>query len=80
MARVYQRLAETVKWFASLEILSFAVPAIARFEQLRRMKLPVAANDLRIAAMALEHGAILVMRNSADFAKVPGLVRDDWAA
>jgi tRNA(fMet)-specific endonuclease VapC len=34
--------------------------------------------DLRIAAIALAHDALLLSRNLKDFRKVPGLCVDDW--
>jgi tRNA(fMet)-specific endonuclease VapC len=79
IARAYLSFAETVRWLSRLEILTFSEPAVLRFEQLVTLKLRVGGNDLRIAAIALEHGATVVTRNKADFARVPGLTIVDWS-
>ncbi len=42
------------------------------------MKLNVGRNDLRLAALALELGAIVVTDNIRDFVRVPGLSWIDW--
>jgi len=34
--------------------------------------------DLRIAAISLANGLILLTRNLSDFAVIPGLVIEDW--
>jgi len=60
-------------------ILSFTVPAIQRYENLKRQKLRVAGKDLRIAAIVLETSAILVTRNRQDFQRVSGLIFEDWS-
>ncbi len=60
-------------------VVSFLEPAILRFRQLLRQKLNVRGMDLRIAAIALENGLIVVTRNRRDFGRVPALVIEDWS-
>jgi tRNA(fMet)-specific endonuclease VapC len=79
LAAVYQRMADTVHFYAALPILSFTEPAIFRYESLRAAHRRLGKNDLRIAAIALEHGATVVTRNVRDFKAVPGLTVEDWS-
>ena len=79
-AALYQRLANTVRFLARVSIITFSEAAIARYEMLRSFKLNIGKMDLRIAAIVLEHDAILVTRNSRDFARIAGLQFEDWAA
>lgn len=74
----YQSLADSVELLGAFSILPFNEVALARFEQLRKAKTNVKAMDLRIAAIALEHGAVVVTRNRRDFERVPGLGIEDW--
>lgn len=50
-----------------------------RYDGLRTQKLNVGANDLKIAAIALEHGLIVVTRNQRDYDRVPALVTENWS-
>ncbi len=77
LAQAYERLADTVHVLARFTILPFPTAAIARYEQLLRLRLNVRRMDLRIAAIVLEHGGTLVTRNTRDFSRVPGLVLED---
>lgn len=79
VAIAYQSLADSVRFLARFPILSYTERAIARYEQLDAMKLNVRKMDLRIAAIALENGCIVVTRNERDFRRVPGLVVENWA-
>lgn len=79
LARVYQRLSESVPFFARFQILSFTEPAIICYESLRTAHRRIGKNDLRISAIALEHGATIVTRNSRDFKHVAGLTIEDWS-
>ena len=45
---------------------------------LRRQGVRIGSMDLKIACIALVHGAILLTRNSSDFAHVPGLRIENW--
>ena len=80
LMRVYDRLVETVMFLSSIRILSFTEPAIARYEQLKSIRLHIGTMDLRIAAIALAYGATLVTRNVQDFQRIPGLIIEDWTA
>ncbi len=79
LARGYQGLTHFASLISRVAILSFTEPAILRFEQLLALRLNIAKNDLRIAAVALEHDATLVTRNLQDFQRIPGLKVEDWA-
>jgi tRNA(fMet)-specific endonuclease VapC len=79
LAHVYDRLTATVQALAGVRVLSFSKSAIQRYDQLRMQRLNVAKMDLRIAAIVLEHSAILVTRNTIDFQRVPGLQLEDWS-
>ena len=61
-------------------ILPFDTAAAAQFEQLRSLRLGVGTADLRIAAIALSAGELLLSRNLRDFERVPGLRVEDWLA
>lgn len=78
LARIYQHITDTVGFFSHLQIISFNEQGISIFESLKKRRLGVANMDLRIAAIALERGAILVTRNRRDFERVPGLQIEDW--
>src|SRR6516162_1989527 len=73
LAWAYRRLAANVRFLSQIRILDFDESAIQRYEQLKKRKLKIGRNDIRIAATALEHGAVLVTRNAKDFGQVPGL-------
>ena len=79
LARAYQHLTDAVCFFSRLKLLSFIESAIARYDDLRKAHGNIGKNDLRIAAIVLEHGATLVTRNVGDFQAIPGLKFEDWS-
>jgi tRNA(fMet)-specific endonuclease VapC len=79
MARAYAHLGEPVVRLARWPILPYTESAIARVSQLKVLRINVRLMELRIAAIALEHGAVVVTRNQRDFGRVPGLGVEDWS-
>ncbi len=79
-ARGYLRLRETVEFYQAIQLVDHTTAAVDYFEELRRQGIRIGTQDLRIAAIALAKGSILVSRNTWDFAQVPGLTLEDWAS
>lgn len=79
VAAAYRRLTDTLNELRNWPVVSFPVAAVNRYAALRKQKLNVGANDLKIASIAIESGATVVTHNVRDFARIPGVVIDDWA-
>ncbi|MDB5309092.1 MAG: hypothetical protein JWO38_3294 [Gemmataceae bacterium] len=75
----HARLAGTVRVLANWDVIPFSAAAVIRVQDLLRQRLNVGGNGLRIAAIALEAGAVVVTRNLRDFGRVPGLRCADWS-
>lgn len=76
----YARLHALLEDFNTRPVLEFDQRCAAHFEHLVRLKVRIGTMDLKIAAIALAHEALLLSRNLADFRKVPGLRVADWTA
>ncbi len=75
----------TIEDFASrLEVLPYTAKACQHYGQIRahleRAGRPIGINDLHIAAHARSEGLTLVTNNVAEFARVPGLLMENWVA
>jgi tRNA(fMet)-specific endonuclease VapC len=77
-ARAYERLHETIQYFATVRILSYDGAAVAQFEALRQQGVRIGTQDLRIAAICLTQQATRATRNQRDVGQVPGLATEDW--
>ena len=66
----------------ALDVLPLEVPADGAYgdvrTQLERIGQPIGGNDLLIAAHALALGCTVVTDNEREFARVPGLVVENW--
>jgi tRNA(fMet)-specific endonuclease VapC len=76
----YERLRTCFEFFRTWEILPLNIAAADKFNDLRRQKIRIGTQDLKIAAIALANDAILLSANLCDFQKIPGLRIENWLA
>ncbi len=74
----YGAFQATLSDLMPLRLLSFDDAAAAEFLRLKRTLRQVGTQDLKIAAIVLSVGGILVTRNQRDFVRIPDLVIADW--
>lgn len=74
----YAALQTSVAYFNNMQILPFDEAANTHYERLRKQKIRIGTQDLRIAAIALSVNGTVVTRNWKDFEKVPNLTLEDW--
>jgi predicted nucleic acid-binding protein len=79
-ALAYAAFQQTLRYFATWQVLDFSQAAFEQFSALRQQRIRIGSQDLRIAAITLTNAATLVTRNTRDFAQVPGLLIEDWSA
>ena len=73
-----EKLQELLTYYTSSSLLYFDDRAAAIFRGIKSLKPRGGTMDLRIAAIALSHGATLVTRNIRDFVGIPSLKIEDW--
>jgi tRNA(fMet)-specific endonuclease VapC len=61
------------------QVLEFSAEAEAHYADLKRQRVNIGAQDLKIASVALAVSGTVVTRNRRDFGKVPGLFIEDWS-
>ena len=74
----YEMMARIRKDFTILPIVGFDRAAATVFDRLQSQRIQLATMDMRIAAIALSGGLILLTRNRRDFGKVLELTMEDW--
>ena len=74
----YDRLAQQFEFLRAWRILPFDDRAADHFERLRKQRVRIGSQDLKIASIALAEGATLLSANLRDFRQVPGLLVEDW--
>ncbi len=61
-----------------LNLLPFDTISAALFHELLPAHKHIGTMDLKIAAICVTHGTLLLSRNLVDFQKVPGLRVENW--
>jgi tRNA(fMet)-specific endonuclease VapC len=74
----YQKLAKLIRFFAAFPLVDLEDPAAAKFDELRKSKVRIGTQDLKIACIALVNDALLLTANRQDFEQVPGLRFENW--
>lgn len=74
----YGRLRKLFTFLADWEIVSFDDPAVDEYERLRKQRVRIGAQDLKIASIALVLGTLPLSANLRDFRQVPGLRVENW--
>lgn len=75
---VYAQMQESLEAAVKMGVLPFDSDAATIFLGLRRAFRRIGSMDLKIAAIALTHEALLLSRNLRDFTPIPGLRVENW--
>lgn len=74
----YRKLERHLDLYRRVQVLGFDERAGTEFDHLRAARLRIGTMDLKIASIALAHGATVLTRNLKDFSRVPALQVEDW--
>ncbi len=74
----YRRLAAFFMFLRDWDIVSFDEDSAREFIRLRKGRIRIGTNDLKIASIALANDATLLSANLRDFQRVPGLKVENW--
>jgi tRNA(fMet)-specific endonuclease VapC len=70
-------LEESLQLFARFTVTPYGQAVEDEFQRIRHLR--IGKQDLKIAATALANQLIVATGNRRDFARVPGLVIEDWS-
>lgn len=74
----YSRMAAMLRAFSGLSILDFTQEAASLMLALKKKRVKVGAQDLKIASIALSTESLLLSANLRDYEQVPGLHVENW--
>ncbi len=74
----YERLANLIDFLSAWRIISFDTQAADECRFLRKQRIRIGSQDLKIAAIAIVNDGLLLSANLADFRQVPELMVENW--
>lgn len=74
----YLRLGKLIDFLRDWNVIEWNEPAADEFASLRKQRVRIGTQDLKIAAIAKVNDALLLSANLVDFQRVPGLRVEDW--
>ncbi len=74
----YEGLRKLLDFLRSFPLIAIEEGTAAEFERLRKAKVRIGSEDLKIACIALVQNALLLSANLRDFRQVPGLRVENW--
>lgn len=77
LVRGYELLGRLPRDYTMFALLAFDPQCATIYDGLRGQNLRIGTMDLRLAAIALTHGLVVLTRNRRDFGRVPGLLCED---
>jgi tRNA(fMet)-specific endonuclease VapC len=78
LTQAYFYLRQHILNYRQIPVVEFDEAAAAIATGLQRAKLHLGTMDIRIAAIAMAHGEILLSRNLRHFQRIPDLRVEDW--
>jgi tRNA(fMet)-specific endonuclease VapC len=78
LVEAYQRLQQTLRFLATVNILPFDRAAARRDEEFRTLYRRMGSKDRRIAAITSVNNYRLVTRNTLHFQNIMGLALENW--
>lgn len=74
----YERLRKLFVFLRDWDIVPFDDRAAGEYERLRKQRIRIGTQDLKIASIALVHDALLLSANLRDFRRVLNLRVESW--
>lgn len=78
LPNAYRNFRITYRFFSTMNLLDFDEAAFQQYQNLKKQKIRIGSQDLKIGAIALVQQMTLVTRNIKDFSQIPDLMLEDW--